>query len=456
MQKGKIISIKGQVVEVEFLGEKPFIHDILTLEKDKNVCLEVHMPLSTNVYYCISITDTEILSRGQNVVNTRESLQFPMGKGILGRVLDVFGAPQDEKGELTDVKPVSIYKEKQRLKDVISPKEILTTGIKVIDFFSPLLRGGKIGFFGGAGVGKTVLLTEIMHNVISENAEKNVSVFTGVGERVREGEELFATLTESGVIENITLLYGQMGENPAVRFKTAIAGIALAEYFRDALSQDVLFFIDNMYRFAQAGYELSTLVDSMPSEGGYQATLMTEMASLHERLVSTRKNSITSFETIYVPSDDITDYGVQSIFPYLDATITLSRAIYQEGRFPAIDLLASTSIALSPKIVGEEHYDTLIATQGLLKKAVGLERIASLIGETELAPNDKLFYKRAKIIKNYMTQNFFVTKAQTGKEGSAVAIADVVSDMRAILSGNFDTVDESKFKNIATTKDLAE
>ncbi len=454
MQKGKIVSVKGQIVEVEFLGEKPFRHDILVLENNEQVKLEVHVPSSNAVYYCIGLTDTNDLHRGMIVINTHASLQFPMGKGILGRVVDLFGDPQDEKGQLIDVTNQSIFKEPTSLKEILSPKELLQTGIKAIDFFSPILKGGKIGFFGGAGVGKTVLLTEIIHNIVLQNQEKNVSVFTGVGERVREGQELYETLSESGVMQSITLLYGQMGENPAVRFRTAIAGVALAEYFRDILEKDVLFFIDNMYRFAQAGYELSTLIDSMPSEGGYQATLASEMASVHERLISTKKNAITSFETIYVPSDDITDYGVQSVFPYLDATIKLSRNIYQEGRFPAIDVLASTSIALTPKIVGELHYATLIATQSLLKKAVGLERIVSLIGESELAPKDKIIYKRAKIIKNYMTQNFFVTKAQTGKEGVFVPITDIVNDVKSILDGQYDERDVDNFLNIGTLQQL--
>lgn len=454
MQKGKIISIKGQVVEVEFVGEKPFKYDIVVLAQSPSTKLEVFSPNSDNVFYCIALTDTESLKRGMEVYNTHRTLEVPVGREVLGRVIDVFGQAQDEKPKIAGNEKRAIYQEGTSLHHIATPKEILPTGIKAVDFFSPILKGGKLGLFGGAGVGKTVLLTEIIHNVVMQSMGRHVSVFTGVGERVREGQELFETLTQSGVMDSVSLLYGQMGENPAVRFRTALAGITIAEYFRDNLGKDVLFFVDNLYRYIQSGYEISTLIDSMPSEGGYHATIESEMAQLHERLTSTDRNNITCIEAVYVPSDDMTDYGVQSVLPYLDATISLSRAVYQEGRFPAIDVLSSTSTGLNTKIVGEEHFQTLLSSQGLLKKALSLERIVSLIGESELAPQDKLIYQRANKLKNYMTQNLFVVQAQTGREGKYVALPEIVKDVSAIINGEYDNVDANEFLNLGTLAEL--
>jgi F-type H+-transporting ATPase subunit beta len=316
------------------------------------------------------------------------------------------------------------------------------------------MRGGKAGLFGGAGVGKTVILSEIIYNIVILNPEKNVSVFTGVGERTREGEELYTTLKENKVMQGVTLIYGSMGENPAVRFRTAFAGVTLAEYYRDILGKNVLFFIDNIFRFAQSGYELSTLMNVLPSEGGYQATLSSEMASFHERLASTERNTITTLEAIYVPADDLTDSGVQSIFPYLDSDIILSRSVYQEGRFPAIDILASNSSALNEETVGVAHYQTALDAQTTLKKALALERIVALIGESELSVSDQVLYKRAKYIKNYMTQNFTVVESQTEKKGVRVSIKDTVSDVRAILDGKVDSLSPEDLLYIGTLKDI--
>src|SRR5436190_8369967 len=350
MTKGTIKSIKGQIIEVEFLADKPHIHDLLILESDDNVKMEVYSSSGANSFFCLALTSVTNMHRGATVLNTLQSLTIPVGKEILGRIINIFGKPQDGKGDIAVHDTKVIYNKDSNFEKIIRPKEILPTGIKAVDFFSPILKGGKIGFFGGAGVGKTMLLTEIIHNVVILNKDQNVSVFAGVGERVREGHELYETLDESGVLEGISLIYGAMGENPAIRLRTAIAGCAIAEYFRDTLEKNVLFFIDNIFRFAQAGYEVATLMNGIPSEGGYQATLPSEMAQLHERIVSTEKNNITSFETVYVPSDDVTDYGVQSVFPYLDASIILSRNIYQEGRFPAIDFFSSSSAGLSIEI----------------------------------------------------------------------------------------------------------
>ena len=468
-QKGTVVAILGQIAEVEFLGDVPKIHDVLLLEEDGQgvsqdakmaseskvggiegasvhdlkVRLEVYASSSPSRFYCLLLGSPEKLVRGSVVVNTGAPIKIPAGDGVLGRVIDLFGDPQDG-GEAITGDMLPIFSEKTQSSEVIVPTEILETGIKVIDFFAPILRGGKVGIFGGAGVGKTILITEIIHNVVVLNKDSRaLSIFTGVGERIREGQELFETLGESKVLPQVALLFGQMGENPAIRFRTAVAGSALAEYFRDE-GRDVLFFIDNIFRFAQAGYELGTLMNTIPGEGGYQATLTSEMAGFHERLVSTSKGNITSVEAIYVPSDDITDPGVQSVLPYLDSSVVLSRNIYQEGRYPAVDFLSSTSSALSVETVGQEHYRTYLDAQNLLKRAVTLERIVSLIGESELPPDDQVLYKRSRLLKSYMTQSFFVMEAQSGRKGEYVKIAETVSDVRAILEGKYDAVEPEK------------
>lgn len=452
--KGKILSIKGQIVEVEFASNPPSIQDVIVLESNQNIKMEVYASSSSTSFYCFSYSSVNELFRGATVLNTGSPLDIPVGESILGRILDISGEPQDGKGPIKTTERRNIVGENITFDEVIALDEMLVTGIKVIDFFSPLLKGGKVGLFGGAGVGKTILLTEIIHNVVIRNKEKNVSVFTGVGERSREGQELYESLDESGVLSSVSLIYGLMGENPAVRFRTALLGATIAQYFRDSLSKDVLFFIDNIFRFAQAGHELSTLMNTIPSEGGYQATMASEMATFHERLVSNKSGSITSFEAVYVPADDLTDYAVQSIFPYFDSSVVLSREIYQQGRFPAIDLLASTSSALSVEVVGEDHYHALIDAQNLLKKAVALERIVSLVGESELSQQDQKIYKRSKILQNYMTQNFFVIEPQTGKPGVFVQIKETVDDVRAIIDGMYDEHQPEEFLFMGSLKEL--
>jgi F-type H+-transporting ATPase subunit beta len=454
MLTGKIVSIKGQIIEVEFLEDKPRIYDVLVYKEDPSIQMEVYTSASQNSFYCLVLTNTVKLHHGSVVVNTGQPIKIPVGKELLGRVIDTLGEPQDGMGQINskDLRPI-IAKD-VRFANLEIPKEILEIGIKAIDFFTPIIKGGKVGLFGGAGVGKTVILSEIIHNIVILHAEDNVSVFTGVGERTREGEELYTTLKENNVMKGVTLIYGSMGENPAVRFRTAFAGVTLAEYYRDVLGKNVLFFIDNIFRFAQSGYELSTLMNALPSEGGYQATLASEMASFHERLVSTLENSITTFEAIYVPADDLTDSGVQAVFPYLDSGIILSRSVYQEGRFPAVDILSSSSSALNVETVGEQHYQTALDAQALLKKAVSLERIVSLIGETELSTSDQILYRRSKMLKNYMTQNFAVVEAQTEKKGVQVSIKDVVGDVRAILDGKVDSLHPEDLLYIGTLKDV--
>jgi F-type H+-transporting ATPase subunit beta len=370
--------------------------------------------------------------------------------------MDIFGAPVDGLSDFSGLELRELSLKTPSFVKISAKQQIWETGIKVIDLFAPLLKGGKMGLFGGAGVGKTLLLSEILHNVVTlKHAERgSVSVFAGVGERTREGQELVEELRERKVLDSTALLFGAMGENAAVRYLTALAGVTLTEYFRDEGRQDVLFFIDNVFRFAQAGNELATLMNTIPSEDGYQATLASEMAGFHERLVSTDTGVVSAIEAIYIPSDDLLDYGVQSIFPYLDSVVTLSRQVYQEGRLPAIDILTSNSSAVHPAIVGQKHYDVAISAQGMLKQVEGLERMVSLVGESELSAENQLLYKRSKKIKNYMTQAFFVAASQTGRPGKFVPVADTISDILDIMSGIYDSVPEEKFLYIGSAKEI--
>lgn len=446
--KGKVIAILGQVVEVEFLTSQPAIFDILVLEDDASAKFEVYSSSGKNRFYCLVLSSKRKLKRGLIVVNTKKPIQIAVGEKVLGRAFDILGNPLDGMGKIQAEGYRNIIGNEVNFDDATVSTEILETGIKALDFFCPLLKGGKVGLFGGAGVGKTVLLTELIHNIVILHKKENVSVFAGVGERIREGQELYETLTQSGVLPSVALILGQMLEDPAIRFRTALAGVSLAEYFRDEKDKDVLFFLDNVYRFVQAGYELATEMNTIPGEGGYQSTLASEMAHFHERLISSKKRSITTIEAVYVPADDITDYGVQAVFPYLDSTVVLSRSIYQEGRFPAIDFLASNSSTIDPEIVGSEHYSAYLAAQSLLKKAEALERIVSLIGESELSSEDQLVYKRSELLKNYMTQNFNVTESQTGKKGQYIPLKTTVSIVKDILAGKYDSLTPEKLRYV--------
>ncbi len=454
---GKVIGIRGQVVEVSFPGEKPSVHDILVLEQSPDIKMEVYTSSGPDTYYCLLFSDSSALSRGANVINTRKPITIPVGDEILGRVIDFFGTPRDGGKEIQTIDNWSIYRDAPTYSDIAVNRNVIRTGIKGLDLFCPIPKGGKIGLFGGAGVGKTILLTEVIHNVVQiapdQTGKKNVSVFAGIGERTREGQELFETLNAAGVLPFTSLVFGHMGENPAIRFLTGHTAATIAEYFRDVAKRDVLFFADNVFRLAQAGNELSLLMNMIPSEDSYQATLASEMASFHERLVSTNTNNITSIEAIYIPNDDILDQGVQSILPYLDSTIILSRNIYQEGRLPAIDFIASTSSALTPEYVGELHYTIALQAQSVMKKAVLLERIVSLIGESELNPDDRLIYKRAKLIRNYMTQSFFITEKQTGRKGVFMPIETTINDTYDILNGEYDAVPEEKLLYIGSAEE---
>ena len=449
-----IIGIKGQIIEVK-CDYPPQIHDVLYLESDPSQKYIVRASTTPTSYFCYCLQSSRQIKRGDILINSQQSLAVPVGKNVLGRIIDIFGKPHDGGDALPLNTPTrSILSNQSNLLSATSPHSILETGIKAIDFFSPIIIGGKVGLFGGAGVGKTILLTEIINNVVSQHQSENVSVFAGVGERAREGQELFETLKAAGVLPSVAMIYGTMGENSAVRFYTASAAATVAEYFRDISKQNVLFFIDNIFRFTQAGYELSNLMNTIPSEGGYQATLSSEIANLQERISSNPDNSITAIETIYVPSDDITDYGVQAVFPHLDSTVVLSRDIYQENRLPAIDLLSSNSSGLNDDIAGKVHTEAVTQAQSLLKKALSLERIVSLVGEAELSPEDKLIYQRAKILKNYLTQNFFVTESQTGKKGDYVPLKTTIEDVLQILAGIYNDRSADDFLYIGSLTQL--
>ncbi|MFC1621845.1 F0F1 ATP synthase subunit beta [Patescibacteria group bacterium] len=451
---GKITGIKDSLVTVEFLSDnKPKIYDILTVDGRPEMKMQVIKSSSRDSFHCLCLSDVESLYRGLRIRNTGQPLTTPTGEGMLGRIIDIFGNPIDGLGPLEGVSLTSIYKEAPKYRDVPAQKEIVETGIKAVDLFCPLVRGGKAGLFGGSGVGKTMLLTELLHNIVERDTERNVSVFCGVGERTREGHELFGELKKSGVISNVSLIFGSMGENPSIRYLTGMAGVTVAEDFRDK-GKNVLFFMDNIYRFIQAGNELSLLMNTIPSEDGYQATLYSEIANLQERLVSTQKANITTIEAVYLPADDILDQGVQSVFGYLDSSVVMSRDIYQKGIFPAIDLLASGSSALNPKTVSEEHYQIVINTQSILKKAQLLDRIVSLVGESELSVDDKVAYQRAAKIRNFMTQSFFVAAEQTGREGVYVPLKDTLEGVKNILSGKYDKASADKFLFIGGSQDI--
>ncbi len=454
MKTGTIISVKDQVLEIEFLDEKPTVQNVLRLEGDPQSMIIVYASASDRTFYCIALRVSGRLQRGMKVVDSGSSLNVPVGTELLGRVMNVFGEPLDEETPIKTTEQRPIIAPRSSFAQVVTPTKILETGIKIVDFFTPILRGSRVGLFGGAGVGKTILLTEIIHNVVILHKEESLSVFAGVGERAREGKELYETLRDGKVLAKVALIFGQMGENAAIRFYTALAAVTVAEYLRDHEKKDVLFFIDNMFRFAQAGYELGTLMNQIPSQDGYQPTLPSELGQLQERLTSSTSGSLTSIEAIYVPSDDLTDHAVQSIFPFLSSTVVLSRAIYQEGKFPAVDPLNSVSSALNTETVGEKHYRAYLASQSLLKRSIELERIVSLIGESELSAQDQVIYKRAKILRNYFTQNFHTTEQQTGKKGSYVPIPEVVADVELILNGRYDDVPAQTFMNVGSLKDL--
>ena len=455
LNKGKILKVVGPVVDVEFSETIPAIYDALTVEckiqgQPTKLTLEVQQHLGDKSVRAISMSGTEGLKRGFEVTDSGGPISMPVGEGVMGRIFNVTGDPVDERGPVKADKYYPIHRPAPPLEDQSTSPQLLATGIKVIDLICPFLKGGKVGAFGGAGVGKTVVIMELIHNIAKLHG--GVSVFAGVGERTREGNDLYHDMSEAGVIKQdnlgeskIALVYGQMNESPGARLRVALSGLAITEYFRDEKNQDVLLFIDNIFRFSQAGSEVSALLGRTASAVGYQPTLAAEMGALQERITSTKKGSITSFQAVYVPADDLTDPAPATTFAHLDATIVLDRAIAELGIYPAVDPLASTSRALAPEIVGKEHYEVARGVQNVLQRYKDLQDIIAILGMDELSPDDKLTVLRARKIQRFLSQPFSVAQVFTGHEGKQVSLADTVRGFQEILEGKHDEVPEGNF-----------
>ena len=455
MNTGRIVKVLGPVVDVEFPGALPGIYNALTVEykvqnQPMKLTLEVQQHLGDKWVRAISMSGTEGLKRGFEVTDSGGPISMPVGEGVMGRVFDVTGNPVDERGPVVAEKYYPIHRPPPALVDQSTSPKVLPTGIKVIDLICPFLKGGKVGAFGGAGVGKTVVIMELINNIAKLHG--GVSVFAGVGERTREGNDLYHEMSEAGVINQehlneskIALVYGQMNEPPGARLRVALAGLAITEYFRDEKNQDVLLFIDNIFRCSQAGSEVSALLGRTASAVGYQPTLAAEMGALQERITSTNRGSITSFQAVYVPADDLTDPAPATTFAHLDATIVLERSIAELGIYPAVDPLASTSRALAPEVVGQEHYDTARGVQRVLQRYKDLQDIIAILGMDELAAEDKLTVLRARKIQRFLSQPFSVAQVFTGREGKQVPVADTVRGFKEILEGKHDDVAEGNF-----------
>ncbi len=455
MNKGKIVQVIGPVVDIEFPDAIPPIYNALTLEfpymgQPTTLTLEVQQHLGDNWVRTVAMSGTEGLKRGMEVVDTGAPISMPVGEEVMGRVFDVTGNPVDERGPVKTAKRYPIHRPAPLLTEQSTSPQVLTTGIKVIDLICPFLKGGKVGAFGGAGVGKTVVIMELINNIAKLHG--GVSIFAGVGERTREGNDLYHEMSEAGVIKQdklseskIALVYGQMNEPPGARLRVGLSGLAITEYFRDEKNQDVLLFIDNIFRFSQAGSEVSALLGRTPSAVGYQPTLAAEMGDLQERITSTKKGSITSFQAVYVPADDLTDPAPATTFAHLDATIVLERSIMELGIFPAVDPLASTSRALTPDTVGQEHYDVARGVQKVLQRYKDLQDIIAILGMDELSPEDKLTVYRARKIQRFLSQPFSVAQVFTGRPGKQVPVAETVKGFKEILEGKHDDVPEGNF-----------
>src|SRR6266478_1264882 len=471
MNKGKIVQVIGPVVDVEFPGSLPAIYNALTIDykiqgQPAKLTLEVEQHLGDNWIRTVAMSSTEGLKRGFEVLDTGAPISMPVGDEVMGRVFNVTGEPVDERGPVKAEKYYPIHRPAPALVDQSTSPQILTTGIKVIDLICPFLKGGKVGAFGGAGVGKTVVIMELINNIAKLHG--GVSMFAGVGERTREGNDLYYEMAEADVIvcekdekghlkrganglpilkpgSRIGLVYGQMNEPPGARLRVALSALAVTEYFRDEKNQDVLLFIDNIFRFSQAGSEVSALLGRTPSAVGYQPTLAAEMGDLQERITSTKKGSITSFQAIYVPADDITDPAPATTFTHLDATIVLERALTELGIYPAVDPLASNSRALAPEIVGKEHYEVARGVQRVLQRYKDLQDIIAILGMDELSPDDKLTVFRARKIQRFLSQPFSVAQVFTGHEGKQVSLADTIRGFKEILEGKHDEVPEGNF-----------
>lgn len=443
--EGEIVQILGPVVDVRFTdGNLPAIYDALHIDNHgETVTLEVASHIGTNEVRTISMSSTDGLSRGQKVVSTGAPISVPVGPEVLGRMFDVVGSPIDEKEAPNSKKTYPIHRTAPSFKDQSQKTEILETGIKVIDLICPFLKGGKVGLFGGAGVGKTVIIQELIHNIASEHG--GYSIFAGVGERTREGNDLYREMKDSGVLDKTALVFGQMNEPPGARARVALSALAMAEYFRDEEGRDLLLFIDNIFRFTQAGGEVSALLGRIPSAVGYQPTLATEMGNLQERITSTDKGSITSVQAVYVPADDFTDPAPATTFTHLDSTVVLSRALSELGIYPAVDPLDSTSTILDPKIIGEEHYKVARDIQKILQKYKDLQDIIAILGMDELSNEDRLTVARARKIQKFLSQPFFVAEQFTGTPGQYVKIEDTIASFRGIIDGNYDHINEQAF-----------
>ncbi len=459
---GRVTQVLGAVVDVQFDGELPFIQNaLLTKMPGYTLVLEVAQELGERTVRCIAMDSTDGLVRGQEVTDTGAPITMPVGPETLGRILNVIGDPVDERGPIVTKQRYPIHRDAPSFEDQATSSEILVTGIKVVDLLAPYLKGGKVGLFGGAGVGKTVLIQELINNIAK--AHGGVSVFAGVGERTREGNDLYHEMIDAGVIKlgengstegsKVALVYGQMNEPPGARARVGLSGLTVAEYFRDEEGQDVLFFVDNIFRFTQAGAEVSALLGRIPSAVGYQPTLATDMGALQERITSTKKGSITSVQAIYVPADDLTDPAPATSFAHLDATTVLSRQIAELGIYPAVDPLDSTSRSLDPRIVGEEHYNVARETQRILQTYKSLQDIIAILGMDELSEEDKLVVARARKIQRFLSQPFHVAEVFTGFPGKFVPIADTVRSFKAICAGEYDHLPENAFYMVGTIEE---
>ena len=456
MVEGKVIQVIGTVVDIEFPpNEIPKLYNALEIQADgRKIVLEVQQHIGNNWVRCLSLCPTDGLSRGISVIDTGEAIKVPVGKATLGRLFNVFGEPLDNLGAVESKEYWAIHRTAPKLEEQETTTQILETGLKVIDLITPFNKGGKIGAYGGAGVGKTVVIMELIRNIATEHG--GVSVFAGVGERSREGNDLWREMKGSGVIDKTVLVFGQMNEPSGVRARIGLTGVTMAEYFRDVEGQDVLLFIDNIYRYVLANMEVSAMLGRMPSAVGYQPTLATDIGELEERITSTKQGSITSFQAIYVPADDYTDPGIVATFGHLDAVIALERSIVELGIYPAVDPLTSTSRILDPAIVGEEHYQVARGVQRVLQRYKELQDIIAILGIEELSEEDKTIVARARRIQKFLSQPMFVAEAFTGTAGRYVPIKDAVRSFKEILEGKHDHLPESAFYMVGTIDEVVE
>ena len=456
MSKGKVVQVIGSVVDIEFpSAELPGLFNAVEIDnKGERIVLEVQAHVGNNWVRCLSFMPTDGLARGAVVTDTGKAVSVPVGQAVLGRIFNVLGEPLDTEGEVKATERWPIHRAAPPFDQQETSAQMLETGIKVIDLITPFARGGKIGAYGGAGVGKTVIIQELIRNIASEHG--GFSVFAGVGERSREGNDLWHEMKDSGVIAKTALVFGQMNELPAVRLRIALTGLTMAEYFRDVEHRDVLLFIDNIYRYTLAGVEVSALLGRMPSAVGYQPTLATEMGALQERITSTKNGSITSFQAIYVPADDYTDPGVVATFGHLDAVIALERSLAAQALFPAVDPLSSNSRILDPIVVGEEHYHTAREVQRVLQRYKDLQDVIAILGMEELSEEDKATVARARKIQRFLTQPFFVSEIFTGRPGKYVSLAETIRGFKEILEGKHDALPEQAFYMVGTIEEAVE